>query len=50
VGAVAEKVSKQRIDRLAEMFYDKLTRNDRVFDLGCCRGTEATRSGNDFRI
>jgi hypothetical protein len=46
----AEKVSKQRIDRLAEMFYDKLTRNDRLFDLGCCRGTGATESGNDFRI
>jgi cyclopropane fatty-acyl-phospholipid synthase-like methyltransferase len=46
----AEKVSKQRIDRLAEMFYDKLTRNDRVLDLGCCRGTGATESGNDFRI
>ena len=46
----AEKVSKQRIDRLAETFYDKLPKDDRVLDLGCCRGPGATRSGNDFRI
>ena len=46
----AEKVSKQRIDRLAETFYDKLPKDDRVLDLGCCRGTGATGSGNDLRI
>jgi DNA-binding transcriptional ArsR family regulator len=32
-----EKVSKQRIYRLAETFRDKLAKNDRVLDLGCCR-------------
>ncbi|MFM8879419.1 MAG: ArsR/SmtB family transcription factor [Verrucomicrobiota bacterium] len=32
-----ERVSKQRIYRLAETFRNRLADHDRVLDLGCCR-------------
>ena len=37
VGAVAEKVSKQPIYRLAETLYDKLPKDDRELDLRYCQ-------------